>query len=146
MVTHRHAIERRSEEILVSLISIEISSADARVVVAFGDTPAAGTRYPSVTCYCVSAEEEISQTGVYRARCEVHCETYQPDDANGDILSNLAGRKRQQIQSNLETDLSGSQNNAFIHRFLLADSNSEVDGKVKRVEIGVDVIWSPTDS
>ena len=143
--THRHAIEKRSEELLVNLLSATILLAEARVVTAFGAAATAGTHYPAITCYCASVTEEVSQTGVYRARCEIHVETYQPDDEGGSELSNLVGKVRLQLQSNLETELSATQSNAFIHAILLADSVKQVEDKIKRVEIGVDLIWSPTD-
>ena len=144
--THRHAIENRSEELLVNLLSVTILVAEARVVTAYGPKPTASTRYPAVTCLCISAEEEVSQTGIYRARCQIHVETYHADDTDGSDLSNLVGEVRLRLQSNLETELSATQVDAFIHRILLADSNREVEGDIKRVEIGVDLIWSPTDS
>ena len=143
-MTHRHAIEKRSEEILVTLFNMAIASSEARVIEAFGvgsDT----AHYPAVTCYCVSAEEEVSQTGIYRARCEVHIETYRADDTAGASLAELVGKVRQQVQSNLEMEATSDVTQATIHRILLSDSNSTVDGNVRRVEIGVDLIWSPID-
>ena len=143
-MTHRHAIEKRSEEMLVSLLGLVITSDTARLVEAFnvGDND---NYYPAVICYCISAAEEIVSTGVYRARCEIHCETYGAEDPTGSVLSNLVGIVRKQLQSNLEDWTSADQSFATVHKILLADSLPEEDGKVLRNEIGVDLIWSPTD-
>ncbi len=143
-MTHRHAIEKRSEEMLVSLLELVITSDTARLVESFnvGDDD---NYYPAVTCYCISAEEEVVSTGIYRARCEIHCETYRVDDTTGSDLSNIVGIVRKQLQSNFEDWTSADQSFATVHKILIADSNSIADGRVLRNEMGVDLIWSPTD-
>ena len=144
-MTHRHAIEKRSEELLETLLTPIITDDVARLVLSHGDTPT-DAYYPSVTCFCISAEEEVPSTGIYRARCEIHCETYAADDEAGDDLAEIIGLVRQQLQSSLEAETSRELELATIHKIFMADSLSTIEGKVRRNEIGVDLIWSPTDT
>jgi len=92
----------------------------------------------------VLIDEEIPDTGVYRARCEIHCETYMHDDEDGSVLDTLAHVVRQELATNNEAQMSSRIYNATIHAGLLSSSRQIQDGNVRRIEMGVDLIWSPT--
>lgn len=121
-----------------------IDTGDVRLITSYGAAPT-DPHYPVVTCLCVIVDEEVPVTGVYRARCEVHCETYMHDDVDGSVLDQIASNVREQLQRKDEAILSSRISETTIHGGMLSSSRQIMDDNVRRIEMGIDLIWSPTD-